>query len=90
MRWLEIISTHTSLAGRDIVVGSEFRTSSISTHTSLAGRDEISVVILLSHEAFLLTRPSRDVTGKAGYYTRVWTISTHTSLAGRDEWNLIF
>ena len=34
--------------------------------------------------AFLLTRPSRDVTTRALFFTALICISTHTSLAGRD------
>ena len=33
---------------------------------------------------FLLTRPSRDVTGAIDVHYEVKTISTHTPLAGRD------
>ena len=39
-------------------------------------------------ERFLLTRPLRDVTGKAYQYAKWCAISTHTPLAGRDFYEL--
>ena len=39
------ISTHTSLAGRDITYGIELPGERISTHTSLAGRDSNGDII---------------------------------------------
>ena len=38
--------------------------------------------------AFLLTRPSRDVTDKVEVSGTLETISTHTPLAGRDGYRL--
>ena len=78
-----LISTHTSLAGRDYGLRVRIQDLYISTHTSLAGRDTAD--ILFPHYAkFLLTRPSRDVTVIACYFPCNPHISTHTSLAGRD------
>ncbi len=58
-----IISTHTSLAGRDGLTPDELIDAYyISTHTSLAGRDGFFSEYLDSKIGFLLTRPSRDVT----------------------------
>ena len=37
-----------------------------------------------SSDAFLLTRPLRDVTGLAIHFKDAQNISTHTPLAGRD------
>ena len=56
------ISTHTSLAGRDPSAGVTGTWDEISTHTSLAGRDYGASTVYSVTEAFLLTRPSRDVT----------------------------
>src|SRR5699024_5242888 len=60
------ISTHTSLAGRDIWHHVIHYFSVISTHTSLAGRDKPISGYEGLYEIFLLTRPSRDVTGNVG------------------------
>ncbi len=57
----------------------------ISTHTSLAGRDQPINLRIRNKNAFLLTRPSRDVTDLSIDGTVVQGISTHTSLAGRDK-----
>ena len=60
---MHIISTHTSLAGRDEVVHvCTALCRQISTHTSLAGRDWPRLCLLPWPRRFLLTRPSRDVT----------------------------
>ena len=56
------ISTHTSLAGRDIHVPGITVSGIISTHTSLAGRDYNEPREESNESGFLLTRPSRDVT----------------------------
>ena len=57
------ISTHTSLAGRDIQASlAPVFLDFISTHTSLAGRDDDGKPERKGKYAFLLTRPSRDVT----------------------------
>ena len=59
---LKIISTHTSLAGRDVIGDETLVDVVISTHTSLAGRDAASNLMVCCPSSFLLTRPSRDVT----------------------------
>ena len=56
-----VISTHTSLAGRDWRDKETDCKIRISTHTSLAGRDQDGQLDAY-REKFLLTRPSRDVT----------------------------
>ena len=57
-----MISTHTSLAGRDVArVDGGSVDVLISTHTSLAGRDTDHPWTCIK-SIFLLTRPSRDVT----------------------------
>ena len=80
------ISTHTPLAGRDLIFMIAEHYQVISTHTPLAGRDmapptpiEIPVV------TFLLTRPSRGATIYICTANRTAGISTHTPLAGRDN-----
>ena len=55
----------------------------ISTHTPLAGRD-VTFLLFLVVQTFLLTRPLRDVTEDRQHFHRVLRISTHTPLAGRD------
>ena len=57
-----LISTHTSLAGRDLDPDSMGFFGEISTHTSLAGRDGKTLTKTTQLKTFLLTRPSRDVT----------------------------
>ena len=57
------ISTHTPLAGRDLVDFLVVTITQISTHTPLAGRDRGVVLCFLLHSSFQLTRPSRGVTG---------------------------
>ncbi len=79
-----IISTHTSLAGRDRRSCRYAVRYRISTHTSLAGRDLHQRLYLAELIGFLLTRPSRDVTDPAKPLDILMPISTHTSLAGRD------
>ena len=56
------ISTHTPLAGRDQNRQGDLISCDISTHTPLAGRDASSTAAAAA-STFLLTRPSRDVTG---------------------------
>ena len=79
-----MISTHTSLAGRDDWKFWGLRKDWISTHTSLAGRDFWLFVMIVLWIRFLLTRPSRDVTFFDHKSIQNRVISTHTSLAGRD------
>ena len=57
----------------------------ISTHTSLTGRDYTVVINARLNYEFLLTRPSRDVTGWFVLASLIINISTHTSLTGRDQ-----
>ena len=64
------ISTHTSLAGRDLCTECALMAIVISTHTSLAGRDQTVTGLKKSQQQFLLTRPSRDV-------TKEWKIYLH-------------
>ena len=59
---ISLISTHTSLAGRDAIALAVEQEKEISTHTSLAGRDRTDFKRQGHQYAFLLTRPSRDVT----------------------------
>ena len=84
MRKLENISTHTPLAGRDVVWALPSGAVPISTHTPLAGRDILSIRAGHGPGQFLLTRPSRDVTISRAVYACLRKISTHTPLAGRD------
>ena len=56
------ISTHTPLAGRDILVVIIAGAVRISTHTPLAGRDAEAVPHNAGIVAFQLTRPSRGAT----------------------------
>ena len=80
-----MISTHTSLTGRDDTPPHcRPRTGIISTHTSLTGRDYLNSVQFESRDEFLLTRPSRDVTPEEPIRAEYPEISTHTSLTGRD------
>ena len=78
------ISTHTSLAGRDILQSIRFT----FLHSFLLTRPSRDVTILRlparRTTEFLLTRPSRDVTALSNNPPDNITISTHTSLAGRD------
>ena len=65
------ISTHTSLAGRDgSAIDRAAELGNISTHTSLAGRDVKYNSQYFAYHAFLLTRPSRDVTRVGGVMSR--------------------
>ena len=57
-----VISTHTSLAGRDGRIFVLEVNMIISTHTYLAGRDFFSDSFTAFLARFLLTRPSRDAT----------------------------
>ena len=61
------------------------RTDNISTHTPLAGRDYRAAKLIHSENAFLLTRPLRDVTQETLGAHKQYFISTHTPLAGRDQ-----
>ena len=81
----ELISTHTSLAGRDLKASDVIFYYTISTHTSLAGRDLLRRNRQEPQREFLLTRPSRDVTPLKQRQKEILKISTHTSLAGRDQ-----
>ena len=56
------ISTHTPLAGRDMLNEGSTALPYISTHTPLAGRDFNVSVDTKKWIKFLLTRPLRDVT----------------------------
>ena len=57
------ISTHTPLAGRDMLGLKTLSEMLISTHTPLAGRDALrSAEEFGAFWTFLLTRPLRDVT----------------------------
>ena len=47
-----VISTHTSLAGRDVIYTIYAIRDAISTHTSLAGRDQFSLIIRYSFRYF--------------------------------------
>ena len=49
---VRMISTHTSLAGRDKKVIEELKNKAISTHTSLAGRDIENLITLDLDENF--------------------------------------
>ena len=62
------ISTHTPLAGRDGYCLSYGFQRGISTHTPLAGRDCPGYRGYSHAYQFLLTRPSRDVTGVPGAF----------------------
>ena len=79
-----VISTHTSLAGRDLKSRSSRSRSFISTHTSLAGRDvtgaDVAEIMDISTHTSLAGRDGFFSTHKIGN-----DISTHTSLAGRDQ-----
>ena len=79
-----IISTHTPLAGRDWQYDRGRVAKRISTHTPLAGRDAPAPGRFPRSPLFLLTRPSRDVTGTKTREEILSIISTHTPLAGRD------
>ena len=79
------ISTHTSLAGCD---NTTFHHSpSLSDFYSHIPRGmwPFSAILLLIDLLFLLTHPSRDVTGKMYGFFALTNISTHTSLAGCDK-----
>ena len=84
------ISTHTSLAGCDPLRLPALRNQPISTHTSLAGCDALPAFREILCGQFLLTHPSRDVTGIFQKALRGNVISTHTSLAGCDPFLLPF
>ena len=56
------ISTHTPLAGRDIIQDVSSGILHISTHTPLAGRDSYCLLSLSMSFSFQLTRPSRGAT----------------------------
>ena len=78
------ISTHTPLAGRDLIPKEDKATIKISTHTPLAGRDQIWTSSSSTWASFQLTRPLRGVTGGFLSVSAEGLISTHTPLAGRD------
>ena len=82
---MQIISTHTPLAGRDGADTDGISVQCISTHTPLAGRDAGAGSIFNGIFRFLLTRPSRDVTEGIFRLLMKYCISTHTPLAGRDH-----
>ena len=82
-----VISTHTSLAGRDNTSIRQ-RSEDVRFLLTRPSRDvTLSQSILLLWMQFLLTRPSRDVTLNSGYLGLSLYISTHTSLAGRDSFS---
>ena len=59
-----VVSTHTPLAGRDdFLAARNLYGTDVSTHTPLAGRDQVRSCSALM-DAFLLTRPLRDVTSR--------------------------
>ena len=77
------ISTHTPLAGRDLIRSGAGRGNTISTHTPLAGRDlrhirADSKAVISTHTPLA----GRDKSNQTMSTTT--SISTHTPLAGRD------
>ena len=78
------ISTHASLAGRDIALRDIVRYNQmISTHASLAGRDGSPLLpLILRHSSTHASLAGRDLIFPADVEIRM--ISTHASLAGRD------
>ena len=52
-----IISTHTPLTGRDIMVGAFVNLCYISTHTPLTGRDEFFVTLTFDRSNFYSHAP---------------------------------
>ena len=79
------VSTHTPLAGRDYTDKAFRIIENVSTHTPLAGRDALHPYLPERREAFLLTRPLRDVTRIVWNAITIPPVSTHTPLAGRDN-----
>ena len=81
-----MISTHASLAGRDVLATySAAIGNSISTHASLAGRDSMPQGLEAENIKFQPTRPLRDATLDWDIHHYIIDISTHASLAGRDN-----
>ena len=79
-----MISTHTSLAGRDLIFTPEgFKLHDFYSHVP-RGTRPLFLVRQRLFSLFLLTRPSRDATYLATLDGAIVGISTHTSLAGRD------
>ena len=84
MRFVSIISTHTTLVGGDVggIAGNEHVL--ISIHTILADRDKKAPVRSVQRREFQSTPPLRVETNDFAH--RPWTdiISIHTTLAGGD------
>ena len=57
-----MISTHASLAGRDLIFPADIKIRVISTHASLAGRDDLMALTAEACSIFQPTRPLRDAT----------------------------
>ena len=78
------ISTHTPLAGRDVVFDNLIAdVGDFYSHAPRGARQNIRTVSTGSL-SFLLTRPSRGATGVVVDAYSIFIISTHTPLAGRD------
>ena len=78
-----VISTHTPLAGRDLLSREIINGSMISTHTPLAGRDQFyRSADTFSHISTHTPLAGRDNRLLITSIRKV--ISTHTPLAGRD------
>ena len=81
---IDIISTHTPLAGRDLLVVGLCLDIIISTHTPLAGRDQVQNLDKSTDEISTHTPlAGRDKANEI--FPTDYKISTHTPLAGRDS-----
>ena len=83
--YIERISIHAPLAGRDVPEAHSLLLLDISIHAPLAGRDYSRSSIYLRVVLFQSTRPLR---GATPFLIKLWLrgmISIHAPLAGRDE-----
>ena len=81
---MDVISTHTPHARRDVNHADVERWRNISTHTPHARRDRQQYKNIGYYEEFQLTRLMRGVTPRAISRQRAKQISTHTPHARRD------
>ena len=79
----DYISTHTPLAGRDVIIGTDSETNSISTHTPLAGRDPGMFERAQIHEDFYSHAPRGARLNIAEYYWKTHNFYSHAPRGAR-------